>query len=365
MCRLVGSVLTIGCLLAVSACGGSSDSSTTSGTASATSAQATAGGGKKIALLTTGTENDQGWGQAFTMGAREAAKSSGAQLSVVANLDNPPQYAQQGSAFGQKGYDVVLMALGTLKNVQYKLAKQFPHTIWCAVGVPEPSAPENTCFIDPQQQDVAFLGGVAAGLATKSDVVGSVNGFAFPQLTRQPEAYDLGARCVNPNVKFVQKYINSWTDSGLAKAATQGLMSQGADVILAPLAGAVKGVYAGARAKQGTWVVPLYFDAYETAPDVVLTSLLFDLQGVSNTTFTKALKGEFAPREYLKFNLKDLPGAGLAPFHGNAAAFGDAKVARLDAIEQKVKDGTIKVPTTDQLSTEGSGAKIDPKSIGC
>src|SRR5581483_7624076 len=111
-------------------------------------------------------------------------------------------------------------------------AKQFPKTTFCQ-GTYQPTKaqqaaePPNVCHFDVEQQDGAFLAGVLAGLVTKTNKVGAISGFAFPALTRQPEAFSIGARCVNSKVTFTQKYINSWDDTALAKAAATAMIGDG------------------------------------------------------------------------------------------------------------------------------------------
>lgn len=364
--RLLLAALAIVAVFAIAACG--DDNKDSSGDAASSGDSSTAAADetpKKIGLLTTGTQNDKNWGEAFTIGAKAAADESGAKLTVVDNLNEPPQYAQQGASLGQEGYDMVLMALGTIQEVQLKLAKQFPDTLWCGYGIAPDNAPENTCFVDALQEQEAFLGGVAAGLATKTNVIGAVNGFEFPQLTRQPEAYALGARCVNPDVKFVQKYINSWTDAALGKAAAQGLISQKADVLLATLTTATNGLIAAARENDGVWVMPAYFDSNDTAKDAILTSVLFDLQTLSKDVYTKGLNGDLKPGEMLPYTMAELPDAGVAPFYEDEDAVGKDGLAKIEEIKKKIIDGDIKVPNTDEIGTVGTGSKIDPASIGC
>jgi basic membrane protein A len=196
-------------------------------------------------------------------------------------------------------------------------------------------------------------------------VIGAVNGFEFPQLTRQPEAYILGARCVNPEVKLVQKYINSWTDAALGKAAAKGLISQDADVLLATLTTATQGLIAAAREGDGVWVMPAYFDSNDTAKDVILTSVIFDLESLSEDVFTKGVNGELEPGQALPYPMGDLPNSGVAPFYEDEDVVGAEGVAKIDEIKQKIVDGEIEVPNTDEIGTVGAGTKIDPASVGC
>jgi basic membrane protein A len=163
----------------------------------------------------------------------------------------------------------------------------------------------------------------------------------------------------------VQKYINSWTDAALGKAAAKGLISQKADVLLAPLTTATNGLIAAARESDGVWVMPEYFDSNDTAKEVILTSVLFDLQTLAEDVYTKGLNGDLKPGEMLPYTLAELPDGGVAPFYEDEGALGADGAAKVDEIKQKIIDGDIKVPNTDEIGTVGTGSKIDPASIGC
>jgi basic membrane protein A len=332
------------------------------------------GGGDapKVAVLSVGTKDDTRWGQSWFQGAQDATEAGDAEASFTGNLNSPDQYVSQASAFASRGYKIVILANGGVAEAAVELANQFPNTIFCQ-GTYQPSEeerskePPNVCHMDVEQQEPSFLAGAVAGLATKTNVVGAINAFKFPALTRQPEAFALGARCVNPDVKFVQKYINSFTDVAFAKAAAQTLMREGADVIYSVTDDATEGVYAAARTRKGTYVIPQYFDSYDAAPDVVLTTAEFDIPKAEAALLKKAAAG--LPDNYFEsFDISQGYG-GIAPFHDNESALGPDGVAKYKEIEEKVKSGEITVPDEMEgsapLGEQGSGSKIDPAEIGC
>lgn len=347
---------------------------------------ATSGGGTtkqlQVALLTPGTQNDGSWGQAWSNGAKQAARKFGVKLTIVGNLNTPDQYLAQGAAFGSKGYDLVIMANGILFDTTQKLAKQFPKTYWCMSPVDFVNRQgavakfqSNSCVVDPEQQDGAFRAGVLAGLITKTNVVASVNGFAFPALTRQPEAFALGARCVNSKIKFEQKYINSWDDVALAKAAAQAFVGDRADVLFAATNQAVQGMYEAAKsAPRPTYIIPSYFDAHKQAPDVVLTSVLYNLQGVAFDLIKRLSKKNLPRRFFKSYTFTNLGVGRLAPFYNLGSAVPAKARAQLAAVDKAIKTGKIRVPDetrgvngrgANAIGKEGSAAKINVRSIGC
>jgi basic membrane protein A and related proteins len=348
----------------------------------AAAAVGTSGGTPKkqiqVALLFPGTEHDGSWANAWSDGAKQAAKKYKVKLTLVGSLNTPDQYLAQGAAFGSKGYNLVIMANGGVANADLQSARQFPKTTFIQAPFDFKNAaarkargePNNLGHVDAEQQQGTFFAGALAGLVTKTNKVASVNGFAFPALTRQPEAFQLGAECVNSKVKFSQKYINSWEDTALAKAAAQSFISGGADVLLSATDQAVQGMYAAAKAApRKTYVIPSYFDSHKQAPTVVLTSVLYNLQGVAKDLIRRAAKTGFKAHFYRSYNYKNLGVGRLAPFYNLKSAVSASAQKELTRIKRAVISGKIRIPdeTTGHptIGTPGSAKKINVRSLGC
>jgi basic membrane lipoprotein Med (substrate-binding protein (PBP1-ABC) superfamily) len=363
-------VLAIGAVaLAVVACGSNSG-----GSGSQSSGSSSGSSSKKdyrIAIMSVGSENDRSWANANFDGAKAGAKKYGAKLTVVPNLGTPEQYLQQGAAFARRGFNMVLLQHGAMTQPAQQLAKQFPKTefgiVWDPTAKEKASLPSNLFTWDPRQQDGGFLAGALAGLITKTNTVGGVSGAPFPLITRQLEAFDLGARCSNPGVKVLQRYTGDVTfaDAKLAGSAATAVMGDGADVVFTALDGAANGVYQAARKKKGTYVIAQYFDQAQKAPDVILTSVLQNLQGINEDLVKRGVEGTIKPGEHFEYTLGNKDVGTLAPFGNLDSAVSAAQKAKLGAIEKKIRSGAIKVPANEALAKAKSAAKIDPKSLGC
>jgi basic membrane protein A and related proteins len=332
----------------------------------------------QVAVLFPGTSNDGSWGQAWSEGANAGAKKYKAKVTLVGNLNTPDQYLAQASAFASKGYNLVIIANGGVGNADLEAAQHFPKTKFVQAPFQFPNAaaaekrgePTNLGHIDAEQQQGAFLAGVLAGLITKTNKVASVNGYAFPALTRQPEAFSLGARCVNSKVSFTQKYINSWDDTALAKAAAQAFISNGADVLFSATDQASQGMFQAAEAApRPTYVIPSYFDSHSQAPKVVLTSVLYNLQGVAEDLIGLGVKGKIGSHFTKDYTYKNIGVGKLAPFYNLASAVPASAKAELNAVLQKVLSGKIKIPDetlgSPTIGAPNTAAKIDVKSLGC
>jgi basic membrane protein A and related proteins len=339
----------------------------------------------KVALLATGAVNNRSWANSWADGAEKARDDFGVQLELVGNADAPDQYVSQGSAFAAQGYDLLIFAHGAMHDPAIRVAKQFPDVQIVQVyqHASEQEAkkqdPPNLGHVDPEQAQVTFLAGILAGLMTKTNTIGTVYGFPFPALTRQPESFELGARCVNPDVKALQRRSDSFTDAAAARAAASTLIDQKADFLLSAVDQAVQGVIqATAQAgggDNGPFAVASYFDSNDLNPEAVITSALYGLDEIAYDVIKRGVNDELGDHFAQSYTLDTPQGGSLAPFYEQEELVGQENIDRLEKVRKMVQDGTITVPdeiVSDPdvaggatIGTPGSAKKIDVADIGC
>jgi basic membrane protein A len=340
----------------------------------------------KVALLATGAVNNRSWANSWADGAEKARDEFRIQLELVGNADAPDQYVSQGSAFAAQGYDLLIFAHGAMHDPAIRVARQFPDVKIVQVfqhaskKEAKEQDPPNLGHVDPEQAEVTFLAGILAGLMTKTNTIGTVYAFPFPALTRQPESFELGARCVNADIKALQRRSDSFTDAAAARAAASTLIDQRADFVLSAVDQAVQGVIqATAQAgggDEGPFAVASYFDSNELNPEAVITSALYGLDEISYDVIKRGVNGELSDHFEQSYTLEELgDAAGLAPFYEQEDVVGQENLDRLEQVRQMVVDGTITVPdeiVSDPdvaggatIGTPGSAKKIDVADIGC
>ncbi len=313
-----------------------------------------------VALLSPGSSNDGSWGEASYDGVEAAATELGVtDLGHAENLLTPDEYTQQGAAYAKEGANLVLMANGSVPQSVIKVATDYPDAVVCgaAMEIPAADLPANACTYDPEQQEGAFSAGYLAALTSKTGKLGVVAGFAFPALTRQVEGFTLGARYANPDIQVQQVYINSWTDTAAAKAAAQAQYAAGVDIVFSATDSATQGIFAAAQAGDDRYVIASYFDSHEQAPDVVLTSVLYNLEGVTKEMIRRGTAGEIKPEGY-SFGL-DFGVGELAPFYELDSVVPAEAKTKLAEVIADIESGTVKVPDEKVLGVEGSGASFD------
>jgi basic membrane protein A and related proteins len=121
--------------------------------------------------------------------------------------------------------------------------------------------------------EMMYLNGIAAGLKTKSNVLGFVGAFPIPEVIRNINAFTLGAKSVNPNVKVKVNWTSTWYDPAKEKDAALALIDAGADVIAQHQDTA--GPQQAAEAK-GVFALGYNTDMSKTAPKANMTSAVWN-----------------------------------------------------------------------------------------
>ena len=350
-------------ILAVGAGCGDDDDDSGGGNSGGGGGGGEAKSGMKIALLTPGTGDDGSWGQAVSEGAKEYGEKVGAEkVEIAENLDTPDQYEQQATAFASAGFDLVILANGSVQQATHRSAQQYPDTLFGEIAVEDGALPENISAANGKWQNGTFLAGIVAGMMTKTNKLGTIGGFDFPALTSEMEGFALGARYVNPDVTIQRTYINSWTDTGKAKAAAEAQQSRGADIIFSATDQATQGIFQLAQGG-GTlkYVIPQYFNKCEQAPDVVLTSVLYNLQGIVGRFVEMAAKDEWK-NEFVELGL-DLDVGRLEYCTGTEGDVPDEVKERVDSLSADIESGKLVIPGLDEIGKTETADKIDPKSL--
>jgi basic membrane protein A len=128
---------------------------------------------------------------------------------------------------------------------------------------------------------------------TKTNKLGYVAPYPIPEVTRNMNAFTLGARSVNPNVEVTPIWINAWFDPQKEREAAQALIDAGVDVI----ARESDSVEPDKLAEQeGVYAIGYNAISVDVAPNAVLTAPIWNwgiyytqaVQDVMDGTWTNA-----------------------------------------------------------------------------
>ncbi|MDO4787154.1 MAG: BMP family ABC transporter substrate-binding protein, partial [Fretibacterium sp.] len=128
----------------------------------------------KVGFVVPSTRDDLAWSQAMYEGIVAVQQELGEgklELSISERLGNPVDAAAAIRQYASQGYDIIIAHGAQYQSLLNDIAPDFPKTSF-AYGTGYAAKFPNIFAYDPHAQEGAYLGGVIAGMMTKSGVIG-------------------------------------------------------------------------------------------------------------------------------------------------------------------------------------------------
>lgn len=202
--------------------------------------------GLKIAMLTSGPINDDGWNQTAYEGLL-ALQEAGAE---IANTENVAQADQLDliRSYADQGFTVIVGHGFEYGDALLTAAEEYPDLSFIQIGGIAANGKNIASFVF-RPGEAGYIAGIVAGLMTKSNKIGGVGAVEIPTIAADYTAYATAAKTVNPNISDVPvAYTGSWVDIPKAKEA------------------------AIAQIDSGIYAIGMTRDQNHLSPDLVLTS---------------------------------------------------------------------------------------------
>jgi basic membrane protein A len=322
------SVIVLAALL-IAACGsGSSKSGTSSGK-----------GAVKMALVLPCGSSDPWCDQGYS--AAQKLRSQGVvNLKVTLNAPQDTAGASQViRQYAQAGEQLVI-AYSTWPDATNPVAAQFSKVNFATFGI-KPT--QNVALFDEPIYQASYLAGIIAGGITKSNVISGAAGQDVPLCHAEMQAFEAGAKSVNPKVKQLTSYIGDWNDVAKSLQAINGQIGQGSDVVLA-CGGAQANAMEQAVKAHNVSGFGYVSDTSSQAPKNTVGTIIYDPYPYLKAMIDSTKTGTFQPAKLYSFGL---PQGGVSlklnPQYSHTK-IPPAAMAQMQKIQKEIMNGTFKVP---------------------
>ena len=267
-------------------------------------------------------------------GAKERGDITYKWSENVANND----YERIMRQYAEEGSDLVIGEIFGVERAARRVAANYPKTAFLMGSSFGPSKP-NLAVFDNFIHEPSYLTGMVAGKVTKSNAIGMVGGYAIPEVNRLMNAFMDGVREVNPNVKFLVSFINSWYDPPKAKEAAFAMIDRSADVMYAERFGV-----SDAAKERNVKVIGNVIDTAAQYPGTVLASALWHMEPTVDRAIKAVMEGRFEAADYGPFSYMA---------HGGASLALDEKLVPAEVVklvkdkEKEIIDGLFRVNVND------------------
>lgn len=288
----------------------------------------------KIAMVMPGPINDNDWNSVGYNGLKLAAEELGAEFAYSENVTDADAERILRD-YASRGYNLIFAHSFSFGNATLEVAKDFPDIIFMAGTATELTANMGT-YDNPDYQG-AYLAGMLAAGVSESGVIGWVDGNPSPNMLANLHAYEAGAAEMKPEIKVLHTFIGSWYDPPKAKEAALAQVEQGADVLSAQGVGVID-----AAKEKKVWVLGAMTDQNYMGPEVVLTSVTWDLAPLIKGVAQSILDGKWESKNW-SFGIVE-GSVNLAPFHGLDSSISAEVIDKVNQKFEDIKSGSFVVP---------------------
>lgn len=263
----------------------------------------------KVAFVYVGPVGDAGWSWEHDQGRKYLEqKLPWVETSYMENVPEGADAERVLTELAEKGNKIIFATSFGYMDYVINVAKKYPNVIFMHCSGYKTAENVGTYF--GAMEEARYLSGMVAGKMTKKNVLGFVAAHPIPEVIRGINAFTLGARSVNPNVKVKVVWTNTWYDPAAEKQAALSLLDAGADVIAQHQD--TPGPQQAAQ-ERGAYGIGYDSDMSQFAPNATLTSPVWNWGPYYVQTVEAVKNGTWKPDQYygtMKDGIID-----LAPFN--------------------------------------------------
>ena len=252
----------------------------------------------------------------------------------VANND----YERVMREYAEQGQQLIVGEVFGLERAARKVAKDYQDTAFLMGSSFTPTAPNFSVF-DNWIHEPSYLSGMVAGAMSKTNLIGMVGGYAIPEVNRLMNAFMDGAREVNPDVRFMVNFLDSWYDPPKAKESAFAMMDAGADIMYAERFGV-----SDAAVERGVKAIGNVIDTAADYPDTILASALWHMEATIDKAIANVASGRFEAADYGQYSFMAYGGGSLVM---DSALVPADVLAKVKAREAELQDGLFRVNVND------------------
>jgi basic membrane protein A and related proteins len=246
-----------------------------------------------VGAIYVGSVNDYGYNRTMKDGLTQMQRNiPGTRLIEVENVPETAESERIMEAMIAQGAKLIFATSFGHQQFAFNLAKAHPDVVFEHAGG-WMQAPNFGNFFGATQA-AWYAMGVAAGKTTRSNTLGFVVGVPIGYALGNVNAFELGARSVNPRAQTRVVVTGGWADKTKEVAAANALVDQGADVLTMH----VDSPAAVIQAAESRGVYSIGFQSIEArqlAPKGWLTGLGFTWGAFMTATANSVIAGTFKP----------------------------------------------------------------------
>lgn len=189
----------------------------------------------KVGFIYAATRDDFGWNQAHAVAAKRISQLPGVSLVEQENVPETVEVdkVMEGMIL-QDGCKVLFPTSFGFWPFLKKMAVKYPDVLFVhAGGLWKPGDPKNTIGYRGYMEEPHYICGIVAARMSKTGKFGFIGSKPLYFIFNNANGFIMGARSVRPDATCRVIITGSWDDPVKEAEATNGLIDQGVDVMVA------------------------------------------------------------------------------------------------------------------------------------
>ncbi len=184
----------------------------------------------KVGGVFIGDMTDNGWNQSHYEGLHDACEKLSCSFLIKDHVPEERIHVENAIRnLVDEGCSVLFLTSYGYGDYVAEIAKEHPKVAFYSIS--GKGKADNFTSYFPRLYQSRYLSGIVAGMTTKTDTLGMVASMPITETNRDINAFTMGAKKANPDVRVLVKFTGSWNNEKKEKAAVKLLAEQGVDLI--------------------------------------------------------------------------------------------------------------------------------------
>ena len=227
----------------------------------------------KIGMISdTGGVNDESFNQSTWEGLQQAQEKYGKDKVQVKYVESSQEadYTPNIETFVEEDLDLIIGVGYKMAGAIEEASKNYPDVQFAIIDHSYEKQPENVTSLIYEDNTAAYLAGLVAAKKTETNKVAFIGGIKSATFEY---GFRAGVKAANPNCELTVRYLNSFSDSALAKSVANQMHKDGVDVIYTAAGAAGTGAIEAAK-ENNKMAIGVDVDQSPLAPDNIISSTM-------------------------------------------------------------------------------------------
>ena len=230
----------------------------------------------KIGMISdTGGVNDESFNQSTWEGLQQAQEKYGKDKVQVKYVESSQEadYTPNIETFVEEDLDLIIGVGYKMAGAIEEASKNYPDVQFAIIDHSYEKQPENVTSLIYEDNTDAYLAGLVAAKKTETNKVAFIGGIKSATLDKFEYGFRAGVKAANPKCELTVRYLNSFSDSALAKSVANQMHKDGVDVIYTAAGAAGTGAIEAAK-ENNKMAIGVDVDQSPLAPDNIISSTM-------------------------------------------------------------------------------------------